>query len=350
MAVVASDTFNRRNQGVSTDESVAAWLDIAARARAAGHARAGHGFGGVRLSLRGRGARRARRRAREARRGGAAVRDRARRHDRCRRAGAGRRGRGTRARGRAGHTAALSFPQYAQHGHRQCVRRRCRGRARRSMRVSAGSAAARSHRRQPAISRPRTSSTCSNARATTTGCRSRRGDRDGQMAAASSSGGPCRACSSRRALSAGGPACCGLKHAALAPRTVHHQHGETHELSTWRRRRRHVHGPAARQRRDGPDLEGQGLEHAARPVGRRAARASTASAGSRTSRRKQIDHVMHGTTIATNTVLTGTGARVGLVTTQGLPAGAADRAQLTCRAVSAAGSSTTSRCRWRRSR
>jgi N-methylhydantoinase A len=30
-----------------------------------------------------------------------------------------------------------------------------------------------------------------------------------------------------------------------------------------------------------------------------------------------IDHVMHGTTIATNTVLTGTGARVGLVTTRG---------------------------------
>ena len=32
---------------------------------------------------------------------------------------------------------------------------------------------------------------------------------------------------------------------------------------------------------------------------------------------EQIDHVMHGTTIATNTVLTGTGARCGLVTTKG---------------------------------
>src|SRR5512145_2678742 len=32
---------------------------------------------------------------------------------------------------------------------------------------------------------------------------------------------------------------------------------------------------------------------------------------------EEIDHVMHGTTIATNTVLTGTGARVGLVTTRG---------------------------------
>jgi len=31
----------------------------------------------------------------------------------------------------------------------------------------------------------------------------------------------------------------------------------------------------------------------------------------------EIDHVMHGTTIATNTVLTGTGARVGLITTRG---------------------------------
>ena len=36
MAVVASDTFNRRNQGVSTDESIAAWLDIARAARAGG--------------------------------------------------------------------------------------------------------------------------------------------------------------------------------------------------------------------------------------------------------------------------------------------------------------------------
>ncbi|HSN70984.1 MAG TPA: hydantoinase/oxoprolinase N-terminal domain-containing protein, partial [Steroidobacteraceae bacterium] len=31
----------------------------------------------------------------------------------------------------------------------------------------------------------------------------------------------------------------------------------------------------------------------------------------------QIEHVMHGTTVATNTVLTGTGARCGLVTTRG---------------------------------
>ena len=32
---------------------------------------------------------------------------------------------------------------------------------------------------------------------------------------------------------------------------------------------------------------------------------------------EEIEHVMHGTTVATNTVLTGTGARVGLVTTKG---------------------------------
>lgn len=36
MAVVASDTFNRRNQGVSTDESIAAWLDIARTAEEVG--------------------------------------------------------------------------------------------------------------------------------------------------------------------------------------------------------------------------------------------------------------------------------------------------------------------------
>ena len=36
MAVVASDTFNRRNQGVGTEESIAAWLDIARAAHAAG--------------------------------------------------------------------------------------------------------------------------------------------------------------------------------------------------------------------------------------------------------------------------------------------------------------------------
>ncbi|MBP6106418.1 MAG: hydroxymethylglutaryl-CoA lyase [Steroidobacteraceae bacterium] len=36
MAVVASDTFNRRNQGVSTEESIAAWLDIARDAAKAG--------------------------------------------------------------------------------------------------------------------------------------------------------------------------------------------------------------------------------------------------------------------------------------------------------------------------
>jgi hydroxymethylglutaryl-CoA lyase len=36
MVVVASDTYNRRNQGVSSEESVRAWLNIAAQAKAAG--------------------------------------------------------------------------------------------------------------------------------------------------------------------------------------------------------------------------------------------------------------------------------------------------------------------------
>jgi hydroxymethylglutaryl-CoA lyase len=36
VVVVATDTFSRRNQGVSTDEAIAAWTRIAGRARAAG--------------------------------------------------------------------------------------------------------------------------------------------------------------------------------------------------------------------------------------------------------------------------------------------------------------------------
>jgi hydroxymethylglutaryl-CoA lyase len=36
MAVVASDTYNRRNQGVPTSESINAWLEISREARAAG--------------------------------------------------------------------------------------------------------------------------------------------------------------------------------------------------------------------------------------------------------------------------------------------------------------------------
>jgi hydroxymethylglutaryl-CoA lyase len=36
MVVIASDTFNRRNQGVSTEQSIADWRQIAAAARAAG--------------------------------------------------------------------------------------------------------------------------------------------------------------------------------------------------------------------------------------------------------------------------------------------------------------------------
>jgi len=36
MVVAASDTFNQRNQGVDSDQSIAAWLDIARAAKAAG--------------------------------------------------------------------------------------------------------------------------------------------------------------------------------------------------------------------------------------------------------------------------------------------------------------------------
>ena len=36
MVVVASDTFNRRNQGVGTEESIGVWLDVAGASRSAG--------------------------------------------------------------------------------------------------------------------------------------------------------------------------------------------------------------------------------------------------------------------------------------------------------------------------
>ena len=45
----------------------------------------------------------------------------------------------------------------------------------------------------------------------------------------------------------------------------------------------------------------------------------------------EIAQVMHGTTVATNTVLTGTGAKVGLVTTKGYQAGTPDCALLCAR-------------------
>ena len=44
MAVMASDTFNRRNQGASTAESIAAWLDIASAAQGCRHPVEGHHF------------------------------------------------------------------------------------------------------------------------------------------------------------------------------------------------------------------------------------------------------------------------------------------------------------------
>ena len=97
MVVVASDTFSRRNQGVGTFETVAAWGEIAQAARGTMSSRRHHRRG-LRLPVRGRGSacavagRSLRRRPRRS------ARDRARRHDRggrpARRGDAGRRGAG----------------------------------------------------------------------------------------------------------------------------------------------------------------------------------------------------------------------------------------------------------------
>ena len=98
----------------------------------------------------------------------------------------------------------------------------------------------------------------------------------------------------------------------------------------------------------GQHVDREGAEHAAGSVDRRADAASSGSASCAGISPKQIDHVMHGTTVATNTVLTGTGAQVRAGHDARLSAGAADRALASCRAASAAGSSTTRACRWRR--
>ncbi len=161
MVVVATDTFNQRNQGATTAESVAAWLEIARAAKAAGlraqvtiSAAFGCPFEGevapakvVALATRARG-----RRAR---------RDRDRRFDRRGRAGTGD-GPARSAQGRAArHAAALPFPQHAQYRHCERLRgdrSRC---SRRSMPASAASAAARSPRRPRVTYRPKTCSTCS---------------------------------------------------------------------------------------------------------------------------------------------------------------------------------------------
>ena len=59
----------------------------------------------------------------------------------------------------------------------------------------------------------------------------------------------------------------------------------------------------------------------------------------------QISHVMHGTTVATNTVLTGSGARVGLVVTKGYK----QVLQIARSYVPGGlGGSSTNRTRWRR--
>ena len=58
--------------------------------------------------------------------------------------------------------------------------------------------------------------------------------------------------------------------------------------------------------------------HARRPVGRACcAGIEKVCAPGRASTPAQIDHVMHGTTVATNAVLEGKGARVGLIVTRG---------------------------------
>ena len=94
--------------------------------------------------------------------------------------------------------------------------------------------------------------------------------------------------------------------------------GELHDIPIGRRRGRHVHRPAAGEREDrarpgrprSPSTPHDQSDGVLRGIERVCERGAA-------SRPTAIEHVMHGTTVATNTVLTGTGARVGLVTTKG---------------------------------
>ena len=197
MAVVASDTFNRRNQGVSTAESIAEWIDIAGAARAAGiraqvtiSAVCGCPFEGEVPS-------RACRRHRTAGRRGRPVRDRACRYDRSRRAGAGHRARSSGAGRRSVNSVARPLPQYAQHGHWQMRMRRWRPVSACSTPASAASAGVRSRRRRPATSPTEDLIYMLERSGVETGISTRRPDRDEQMAAGAARAHRCRGCSSR---------------------------------------------------------------------------------------------------------------------------------------------------------
>jgi len=61
---------------------------------------------------------------------------------------------------------------------------------------------------------------------------------------------------------------------------------------------------------------------------------------------REVTHVLHGTTVATNAVLTGSGARVGLVTTKGYSQIYRSRVR-SCPERSPGGCSTTRASRWR---
>ena len=98
-----------------------------------------------------------------------------------------------------------------------------------------------------------------------------------------------------------------------------------------RRRRRHLHRRPARRHRQRPDLAGQDRLHPGGPVRRGAARHRAGLRGRRDRASPTSTEVLHGTTVATNAILEGKGATVGLVTTAGVPAGAADRPLLRAR-------------------
>ena len=195
-------------------------------------------------------------------------------------------------------------PQHAQHRLRERVSPRSRRARRSSTRRSAGSAAARSRRGRRGTSRPRTSSTSSTARASRRASTSSALIDVATVARIACSGASSRVRSTRPARSRRSPADrertarwrtgWGSTSVARSPTSSSSPRATAARSSASRRRRR----PTIRRRACSPASAGS----ATRPgigVG-------------------ELQNILHGTTVATNAVLESKGARVGLITTQGL--------------------------------
>ena len=131
---------------------------------------------------------------------------------------------------------------------------------------------------------------------------------------------------------------------AAPPQTLESRH----DLPARSRCRRHLHRPAAGRRGHRRDLAGQDVLHARGPVRRRAARHRQGLRRGRHRAGRRSTTCMHGTTVATNAILEGKGARVGLVDHPTASGRCCRSPARSCRAAWPAGSSGPSPSRWPR--